>query len=347
MRKVFSDLIENIGTGYFSLANKKATNANIFKEINKLQPAQINDLYKLTQVFKSCLSTSELELIKATMSKQTMRKTYKAKSLYKPLPQYEALYNQFTENHDIYFDLLQAKDVSTTDVALVYVHGFSMRNYSREYKIFSKLIANDKNLSVYTIQLPYHMSRAPQAQQYSGAYVFDSCPICTIESLRQAVHDVSQLISTIKNSHKSLMVAGFSLGGYVTSMLATCDNRADLYVIGQADSDLPTCMNNTTVCPGLQKNKSIWTNNKEKFQSFYEPLNLLNHKPAVTDNKIVSVAGKYDKLIEYKTVLKLREFFNSKYNIDYDAGHIGFVLEAKPVLTELLNAIAEEVEKNE
>ncbi|QOR35100.1 hypothetical protein IMX26_16830 [Clostridium sp. 'deep sea'] len=343
MHKIFSDLIENAGTSFFSLANKKATNQNTFNKINKLNAKQITNIYQNIKVFNSYLATSKVDLIKTNETKNIKYKTYKTKSLYEPVANFSSIYNELVENHYLYYDLLRHKSVNTTDLAIIYIHGFSMRNYGREYKLFSKLINSNKDLSVYATQLPYHMNRSPLNQPYSGAYTFDSCPLCSIEAIRQAVHDISQLISIIKNKHKKIIVGGFSLGGYVTSLLATCDNRADLYIVGQADSDLPTCMNDTPVCPGLQKNKSIWTNNKENFQSLYEPLNLLKHKPAVKGSKVVSVAGKYDKLINYNTVLKLRKFFNSKYNIDYKAGHIGFLLEAKPVLSKLIDAIEHEV----
>lgn len=80
------------------------------------------------------------------------------------------------------------------------------------------------------------------------AYIFDSCPIVTIEGIRQAVHDVSQIISYAKENYMKVIIGGFSLGGHVTAFLGTCDDRVDLYVMGQAGAGLPESLRYLPVC---------------------------------------------------------------------------------------------------
>lgn len=193
------------------------------------------------------------------------------------------------------------------------------------------------NLEIIAVHLPHHMLRSPKNQPYSGCYLFDSSPLVTIEGIRHAVHDVSQVLSYVKERDKKVMVGGFSLGGFITSFLGMCDARADLYIIGQAGARLPRTLKELTICPGLAEKREKWIQKGLDFERLYSPLQLTHYHPTVSPEQIVSIGGIYDKLVKFDTVKELRQRFNCLYEIDYEAGHIGLISEMNSVKEKVIN----------
>jgi hypothetical protein len=334
MNKVVSNAIENIGIRLFETVNRKQSNPQVFRPCAELDPYRIQSMYSSVQVFNRC-ETSDTPLL-------VNSKHY---SQYEPTPIFQDLYNQFQENQNIYFEeITDPNSHQEQTTCLIYLHGFSERNYDKEIKfLFSKLISKLPTVDILAVHQPYHMKRSPKGQPYSGAYIFDSCPIVTIEAVRQAVHDVSQLISFAKGKYENVIVGGFSLGGHIASFLGTCDDRADLYVMGQAGAKFPETLNYLTVCPGLASKRKEWIAQGIDFESLYKPIELLNYNSIIPSEKAVSLGGTYDKLITFDRVQQLRNIFKNCHEINYDSGHIGLMLKMEEIMKKMTDIINKEV----
>lgn len=200
-------------------------------------------------------------------------------SSYQPIKELQSLYQSFPENHQIYIELISERNSNILPKnSFIYLHGFSERSYENEIKyLFPKILTKLPNLEIIAVHLPYHMLRSPKNQPYSGCYLFDSSPLVTIEGIRQAVDDVSQVLSYVKERDKKVMVGGFSLGGFITSFLGTCDARADAYIIGQAGARLPRTLKELTICPGLADKREKWIQKGLDFERLYSPLQLTHY----------------------------------------------------------------------
>lgn len=150
--------------------------------------------------------------------------------------------------------------------------------------------------------------------------------------MRQAVYDLSQIISYAKDHYDSILVAGFSLGGHVVSYLGTADNRADLYVMGQAGASFGESLKHLTVCPGLYHKGKRWIKEGRDFDLMYQTIELLNYPSLLKPEQVVSIAGIYDRLITFDRANNLKKHFKPVYNINYRAGHIGILVESKYVV---------------
>ncbi|GMQ63599.1 alpha/beta hydrolase family protein [Vallitalea maricola] len=345
MNTLLANAIEKMGIKFFASINRKKSNSQIFKECNKLTSDEIKSIYSRITVFNKNEFFDEPVLINKKVVNGMDVNTYTMPSLYIPIKKYQNIYNTFSENKNIYFEHMACKNSNKKQkTALIYLHGFSERNYNNETKyLFANLVKQYNDLDILAVQQPFHMLRSPNNQPYSGAYIFDSCPIVTIEGIRQSVNDVSQVISYAKQNYTKVIVGGFSLGGHVTSFLGTCDDRADLYIMGQAGAKLPETLNYLSVCPGLYAKKDEWINSGQEFELLYDPIELLKYNPIIPKEKVVSVAGFNDRLVTYERVEELRNLFKSQYNIDYKSGHIGLLLEWKVVMKPLLKIIDEEL----
>ncbi|MBM7540746.1 alpha/beta hydrolase family protein [Amphibacillus cookii] len=333
MNRLLSNTIENLGVTFLKYINRKKENTVKFHNCRELDANKIKSMYFRVKVFSKCESYSSPKLIELNEKSNLEISIYSMGSKYKPIDEFKSTYESLPENNYIYFERISRKNNnSRAKTCIIYLHGFSERNYDNEISyLFNSLILENLDIEVLAVHLPYHMRRSPKHQPYSGAYIFDSYPIVTIEGFRQGVHDVSQVISYAKENYEKIIVAGFSLGGLMISFLGTCDNRADLYCMGQAGARLPETLNYLTVCAGLNEKRKRWIKNGIDFEELYRPIELLDYTSVIPSEKVISIGGKYDKLIRFKRVQELREFFKSKHNINYSAGHIGLLFELRKV----------------
>ncbi|QUI21809.1 alpha/beta hydrolase family protein [Vallitalea pronyensis] len=349
MNSLCAKMIETMGIRVFASMNKKKSDEHIFQQCSSLKANEIKAIYSKIKVFKKCENFNKPIVLSTKVLKDVEIRTCSMESRYKPIEAYEPLYKTFAENQTIYFEHITSKKKSKKEkIALIYLHGFSERDYKNEINfLFPRLMSTSNPIEILAVHLPFHMLRSPKNQPYSGAYLFDSCPIVTIEGMRQAVDDVSQILSYGQTIYSKVMVGGFSLGGHVTSFLGTCDNRADLYIMGQAGAKLPQSLKELPVCPGLNAKKDTWISGGQDFESLYDPIELLNYKPLIPKNKVVSIAGLHDRLITYERVSDLRDFYMSEYPIDYKSGHMGLLFEWKTVMESLFPIMDKVVTYNE
>ena len=342
MHKVLSNIIEDMGILFLKRVNGKTSDEALFKDCSDLHPDEIQEIYSMGKVFDRCDGFNPADLIHAWSYRKLQVETYRMASQYNPIPKFGEIYNLFPDNYDLYFEAVRRSDAQDIELCFIFLHGFSERHYKYEIMfLFPQILKALPKSEILAVQLPYHMRRSPKEQPYSGAFLFDSCPITTIEGTRQAVYDVSQVIAYAKERYKKVVVGGFSLGGHIAAFLGTCDDRPDLYIMGQAGAALPESLKHLLVCPGIIQKSKRWISKGVDFKQLYMPIELTKYKPIVPGEKVISIAGTGDKLITYDKAMKLRDFYHCKCCIDYQAGHMGLAFEHKAVLSELMKTLKE------
>ena len=107
------------------------------------------------------------------------------------------------------------------------VHGYLGGQYRFEERAFPVRWMLRRGFDVALVVLPFHALRAS-----NGAPVFPGAdPRYTIEGSRQAVHDIRALMAyLLGRGAPSVGMMGMSLGGYMTSLVATVDARLSFAV---------------------------------------------------------------------------------------------------------------------
>lgn len=120
----------------------------------------------------------------------------------------------------------QAHDNAHT---IILVHGYAGGQYALEERIWPIKTFLSKGLQVVLFVLPHHGER--KAAQYAQPLYPSRDVRLTLEGIRQSVHDLRALMSWLRqrgSTHVGVM--GMSLGGYVTSLLATVEPELDFCV---------------------------------------------------------------------------------------------------------------------
>jgi len=106
---------------------------------------------------------------------------------------------------------------------VVAIHGYLGGQYVFEERAFPVRWMLTRGFDVALVVLPFHALRS--RTDGAGAPAFPGAdPRYTIEGCRQAVHDIRALVGYLRGrGAPSVGVIGMSLGGYMTSLLATLD----------------------------------------------------------------------------------------------------------------------------
>jgi pimeloyl-ACP methyl ester carboxylesterase len=136
-------------------------------------------------------------------------------------PELAPAYHAHTENRTAHARLFLGASAGTTPrPAVIAIHGYLGGQYRFEERAFPVPWMVRRGFDVAVIVLPFHALRSSGGPPpFPGAD-----PRFTIEGCRQSVHDLRALIAYLKGrGAPSVGVMGMSLGGYVTSLLATLE----------------------------------------------------------------------------------------------------------------------------
>jgi hypothetical protein len=109
---------------------------------------------------------------------------------------------------------------------LVFLHGYTLHSYWVNSAWFSLPWLYRKGYDVLMVTLPFHGPRSERSHPYSGYGFFADGFAHFNESILQAVSDVRVWIDyLLASGAPKVGVSGLSLGGYITSALASVDAR--------------------------------------------------------------------------------------------------------------------------
>lgn len=113
---------------------------------------------------------------------------------------------------------------------IIGIHGYLGGQYGFEERAFPVRWMLRRGFDVALVVLPFHAQRSRTDRAVAPPFP-GADPRYTIEGSRQAVHDIRGLIGfLLGRGAPSIGVMGMSLGGYVTSLLATLDRRISFAV---------------------------------------------------------------------------------------------------------------------
>ena len=333
MRRICADIIERLGFTALQIANTRCVPESLLEPTRDVQRDEILEEYGPENTFTACTTGSGLRWTSDFQVRDMPMRTFVTPSLYRPHARFESTYAKLKENHSIHGVLVRAPHRvgglrSAMSTALVFAHGWCERSFGLEMRtLLPALFRELPGLDIYLMEQPYHMHRTPPCTPYSGSFFFDTTPVGLIESMRQGVSDVSQLVSTLRRDYENVVVMGISLGGHVLSYMATCDDRPDAYVMCQAGMSVPSMKFMTTLVPCL--NRSV--RSVEDARRYHDPISLTRFSPTAHGEKIITVNGVYDRLIPIESATCLARHFKVKHRVLYRGSHLTLLFQSRSV----------------
>lgn len=145
-------------------------------------------------------------------------------SRYRPyLSRFVDEYASYGANLTAHARMFRAREPRPVAICL---HGWGGGAYWLEERAFLVKYLVRIGLDVVLPHLPYHGNRTPASARGSGALFPSPNLVRTNEAFGQAVHDLRALIAWLRaRGAPAVGVAGMSLGGYTTSLLATVEDE--------------------------------------------------------------------------------------------------------------------------
>jgi len=229
----------------------------------------------------------------------------------------------YTANHREYAMLLRHPEPRPW---LVCTHGAEMGRAALDLALFRAWhLHEDLGLNVVLPVLPMHGPRArglPKGAAFPGEDVMDN-----VHATAQAVWDVRRLLSWIRSQQPESPIGlnSISLGGYVTSLVASLEDGLTCAVLGVPVADLIELLGRHA---GRGDPRRHTVALAEPIGTMLSPLSL---EPRVPMRGRFIYAGIADRLVHpHKQVARLWEHWGRPEIVWYHGGHTGF-FQARPV----------------
>lgn len=233
---------------------------------------------------------------------------------------------------------------STNKLNLILVHGWRMSGRERLDKLFLEPILRE-GYNLYQFTLPYHMERSPESSAYSGELMISADIDRTLHSVQQAVSDLRALIHWLK-THRSgkVVLIGVSLGGLITNLTATLEERFDGLVSLFYANSLPCTIWETTPGKYIKRDFEKHGFNYEDLKKAWAVTIPSNYKPLIPKNNILLLSASYDKYIAEQDSKELWLAWDQPRRILYPYGHSGIVLGRKALRKDILTFLRDLIE---
>ena len=231
-------------------------------------------------------------------------------------PGVRADYLRFSENRIAHARLLRHKQPRP---AIVCIHGYRAGVHRFEEVAWSARWLHQRlGLDVALLTLPFHALRAPRGRL---SPVFPSRHTGrTVEGFGQAVWDARTLLRWLRERGAPLAgVAGMSLGGYTTALLATVEPRLDWAVPFIPLGDLTdVAIEHEELRTGVVSSGQLREAGKRALQ-LVAPL---DRKPVIAGEKMLVVAAEADRITRLDThAARLAEHFHAPL-VTFPGGHL-------------------------
>ncbi len=188
---------------------------------------------------------------------------------------------------------------------VVVSHGWAHRGRAGVERLYVRPFLR-RGLAVLLMEHPLHFDRTP-AGVYSGELMVSGDAALTVEAFRQAVADTGAAVDYLASTGlRRWGLFGYSLGGYVAGLLA-CVRRdpAFLVVAGCGDSLLSPILE-TKLGRNVREDLShCGLADRERLETFWGLISPSRWAPALPRDRILLVAGRYDRIMLPRSVENL------------------------------------------
>ena len=189
---------------------------------------------------------------------------------------------------------------------VVLSHGWAHRRRQGVERLYVRPFLR-RGWEVLMMSHPLHFERTPQGA-YSGELMVSGDAALTTEAFRQAVVDtgaaVNYLLSRRPGARWGLF--GYSLGGYIAGLLACVrSDPAFLVAAGCGDSVISPILDTRLGRNVREDLLHTGLLDRDRLETFWGPISPARWKPALSRDRILLVAGRYDRIMLPDSVERL------------------------------------------
>jgi dienelactone hydrolase len=191
----------------------------------------------------------------------------------------------------------------------------------------------DRGIAALFVKLPYYGERRPPGSGAASKRFLSANIERTVTSMRQAVLDVRRAACWLAGRREvdpgRLGVAGISLGGIISSLVAAVDPAINEGVFLLAGGDLSSILWNM---PEGAPYRKAWIESGRTLadlKALTDPFDPLSYASRLAGKRLLMIAGKADEVVPPASTLLLWEAAGRPTIRWYDCGHysaVGFLL---------------------
>jgi hypothetical protein len=186
---------------------------------------------------------------------------------------------------------------------------------------------------------PWHGRRKPKGTA-DGDLMLCGDMERTINSFRQAVGDVRSIVTWARTRFKGKIgVGGFSLGGFVTGLVACVEDRIDFAVPIIASGNLVEGMWESPIVQELKRDLDTVGISEKILRDSWRIISPVQFMPLLSPDKIQLIAGRYDILIPVKNVEALYEKWDHPRLQWLPCGHVSIFLCARKMMRTIIEFV--------
>lgn len=184
-------------------------------------------------------------------------------------------------------------------------HGWAHRNLRAIEHLYVRPLLK-AGFSVAFVLHPLHFERTPSGA-YSGELVVSADVVLTVEAFRQGVVDLVAAADWLRaEGHGSIGLFGYSLGGYLAGIMAALRDDWAFVVLGGAGDSPVSPILDTSLGKNIRDDlKACGMLDRARLIRSWNIISPGSLKPRVPKERILLIAGRYDRIMLPKSVRRL------------------------------------------
>ncbi len=209
---------------------------------------------------------------------------------------------------------------------LLYIHGYMQPETVIEELTLLSGMARALDTEIVHLQPPYHGRRTPRGSAYGGERFWSADVVRSFEAMRQTLFDARTLLSVMLNeSHAPVGVAGLSLGGAFSAILACLESRFAFAAPFIAHMDMGALLRDAPVLAAMRKDLAAfgWTWND--FGDFFTRIGWNELLPVIPKERILLFAAEKDRFFDAEVLRAMWRRWGRPEIHWYPTTHMGFI----------------------
>jgi pimeloyl-ACP methyl ester carboxylesterase len=229
------------------------------------------------------------------------------------------------------------KNLKKQTKSIIMIHGWKQDSFNRFDNILLEYFTR-RNYNVYYFTLPFHMRRKSKTELFDGEYFISSNINRTVEAINQSIRELIILTRFIRSTTiDEIIVIGLSLGGMISNLLCTYENKIDRLISILYPNKLSYLIYNTPIAKYIKKDLEINGIYEKELSKLWGGIVPSERKPLTKE--ILLFSGTYDKFIPIFDPDELWESWDRPKRIILECGHSGIVILKNKIKSHIVNFI--------